>query len=633
MDRDPLSIDPQVMRGIGYRVVDMLVQRLVATDGERPLRTAGREEMERRLREAPPESPRDLDTILAKLDADILAFAGRWDHPRVFGYIPGSGTWPGALGDFIASALNVDATLWRESAGPSELELVVLDWFKDWIGYPEEAAGVLVSGGSAANMTALACAREALLGPMDDRAVAYFSDQTHSSMARAARILGFRPDQVRVLPVDERFRMRPESLETAIAADRRSGRRPLFVAATAGSTSTGSVDRLRDLAAISREQGVCLHVDAAYGGFGVLTRRGKEALDGLELAHSITLDPHKWLYQSIECGCLLVRDGPLLQQAFRITPDYLKDTEGTLREVNFSDRGMQLTRIARALKLWISLNYFGVDAFRAAIDRSLNLAREAQRIIENSPAFELVTPAWLSVVCFRRRADGVEDEEALEAINAELVRRLVESGEGLVSSTRLRGRYVLRLCVLNHTSRTSDVERVLRWLERAPVEPRALLSARPGVEARREQDVRLGWLGGRSVNESSLREFPLFASLDEDELRAVLINAYERTLVRGDHILERWGTSREFYVILEGIVEVLVDGERRDRMEAGDFFGEIAALDWGAGFAFPRLAGVIAATDTRLLVVPGTLLNRLMRTTPEVDRLIKEALRRRLPGL
>lgn len=621
------------MRGIGYRVVDALVDRLANTDSERPLRTATREEMEERLREPAPDAPRDLETILARLDTDVLPFVGRWDHPRFFGYIPGSGTWPGALGDLIASALNIDGALWRESAGPSQLELVVLDWFKGWIGYPPEAAGVLVSGGSAANMTALACAREALLGPMDDRAVAYVSDQTHSSMARSARILGFRPEQVRVLPVDEGFRMRPESLEAAIAADRRSGRRPLFVAAAAGSTSTGAVDPLRDLAAVCADQSVWLHVDAAYGGFAILTERGTEVLAGIELADSVTLDPHKWLYQPFECGCLLVRDGPLLQQAFRITPHYLKDTEGSLREVNFSDHGMQLTRVSRALKLWVSLNYFGVDAFREAIDRSLDLAREAQQMIEASPALELITPAWLSVVCFRRRVEGVEDEELLEGINADLLQRLAESGEGLVSSTRLRGRYVLRLCALNHTSRSSDVEHVLRWLERAPVASDPVDPTRPREGAQREQDLRLGWLGERSVNESTIRGIPLFEPLGEDELAAVLAAAYERTVMAGEPIVEPWEISREFYVLLDGTVDVLIDGERRDRMERGDFFGELASLDWGADFAYPRLAKVVAASDCRLLVLPGAVLNRLVRGSLAVSQLINDAVRRRLPGL
>ena len=182
----------------------------------------------------------------------------------------------------------------------------------------------------------------------------------------------------------------------------------------------------------------------------------------------------------------------------------------------------------------------------------MDLAREAQQMIEASPALELITPAWLSVVCFRRRIEGEEDEERIEAINADLLQRLADSGEGLVSSTRLRGRYVLRLCALNHTSRSSDVEHVLRLLERAPIAPDDLGPSRPREGAQREQDVRLGWLGGRSVNESTLRGIPLFEPLGEDELAAVLAAAYERTVMAGEPIVERWETSREFYVLLDG---------------------------------------------------------------------------------
>ena len=226
---------------------------------------------------------------------------------------------------------------------------MVLDSFKEWIGYPAAAAGVLLGGGSAAT-TALACARESLIGPMVADVVAYCSDQAHSSVARAARALGFRPEQVRVLPTDEHFRMRPDALAATMEADVAAGRRPLFVAAAAGSTNTGAIDPMPELAAIARAHGAWLHVDGAYGAFAALTERGHEALAGIGLADSVTLDPHKWLYQPFECGCLLVREGRLLDEAFLITPDYLKDIEVARQEVNFSDRSFQLTRVSRALK-------------------------------------------------------------------------------------------------------------------------------------------------------------------------------------------------------------------------------------------------------------------------------------------
>ena len=314
--------------------------------------------------------PRSFDALLDQLREDVFPFMSRLDHPGYFAFIPACGTFPGALGDLLASALNPYVGTWMEAAGPSRLELVVLSWFKEWIGYPEQAAGVLVSGGSSANMTALACARETLLGPMTSGAVAYVSDQGHSSFARAARLLGFRPDQLRVLPTDRDGRLRPETLAAAIDADVRAGRTPLFAAGVAGTTNTGAIDPLAALARVCRDRGVWFHVDGAYGGFAAITERGRAALAGIELADSVTLDPHKWLYQPFECGSLLVRDGRHLRRAFEIVPDYLRDSAVGDAEVNFADHGLQLSRGSRALKIWLSIGFFGVPAFRAAIDRT-----------------------------------------------------------------------------------------------------------------------------------------------------------------------------------------------------------------------------------------------------------------------
>jgi aromatic-L-amino-acid decarboxylase len=464
-----LELDPETMRELGYRMVDLLVERIATLDETRAWRGASRAEMESRLREPPPEHPTDFDEIVRRLTSDVLPFVGQHDHPRFFGYIPSSPTWPGVLGDFLASGVNVFQGTWLQSAGPSTVELVVLDWFRQWIGYPGQASGILVSGGSQANLTALACARETQAGGRSQSAVVYVSTQGHSSVTRALRILGFRSDQIRALPLDDGLRLRPDALAAAIEADVRAGRQPFLVVANAGSTNTGAIDPLAELASVCAERSVWLHVDAAYGGFAVLTERGRRWLAGIEQADSITLDPHKWLYQPYEAGCLLVRQGPLLSQAFQIMPDYLQDTAVGGVEVNFADRGIQLTRSARAFKLWLSLQYFGVDSFRRAIDRSLDLAELAERRIAESNELELLSPAALGVVCFRRRPPGLDEEGSLERLNADLDRRLAESGEGMISSTRIDGRFALRLCVLNHRSRAEDVERVLVWLERAPL--------------------------------------------------------------------------------------------------------------------------------------------------------------------
>jgi aromatic-L-amino-acid/L-tryptophan decarboxylase len=644
MNRDPLGLDPETMRRVGYRTVDMLVDMLSSEGAGPPRRLATRAEMEGRLAEPPPEGPQDFEGILHRLERDVLPFADRTGHPGYFAFIPGNGTWPGALGDLIASACNIENSSWLLSAGPSQLELTVLDWFKGWIGYPSGAAGVLVSGGSAANMTALACARETLLGAMSGEVVAYVSDQAHSSMARAARVLGFRPDQLRVLPTDEHFRMRPDALVGAMDSDLAAGRRPLFVGASAGSTNTGAVDPLIELAEVCRERGVWFHVDGAYGGFAALTERGGRLLEGIERADSVTLDPHKWLYQPFECGCLLVREGQRLRGAFEITPDYLKDAEVAEEEVNFADRGVQLSRMCRALKVWVSLEYFGVGAFRKAIDNSLDLARLAQARIEAADDLELLVPAALGVVCFRRRFGGVEDEEELARLNAGLVDGLAESGEGLVSSTRLRGRYALRMCVLNHASTARDVERALDWIEGAPAPAAAAAAnagandARPSISTfERHPDIRQSWLERRPVSAAELRDLSPFGSLTDTELGLVAHSAHEEEADAGEAIVRQWEASREFYVLLEGTAEVRARtaGEERHLADLGpgDFFGELAALDWGASFGYPRLASVVATSPARLLVLPGESFNTLMRDVPGFGENIRRAARERLPGL
>ncbi|MDX6546530.1 MAG: aromatic-L-amino-acid/L-tryptophan decarboxylase, partial [Gaiellales bacterium] len=466
----PLSIEPELMRRLGYRTIDMLVDRITGPPGP-VMRSAAPEELEQALAMHAPEAPGSYDEIIAGLERDVLPYVARISHPGYLAFIPGEGTWPGALGDLIASALNVDTCWWLGGSGPAALELVVVDWFRQWVGYPAEARGLLVSGGSAANLTALACAREALVGAMNEQLVAYLSDQSHTSLAKGTRALGFRPDRVRIVATDQYGRMRPEALSAAMLADRAAGLRPLVVVANAGTTSTGAVDPFAELSALCREQGVWLHVDGAYGAFACLSERGRSALAGMELADSITLDPHKWLYQPVEVGAVLVRDGALLRRAFEVSHDYLKDIRAGAEQVNFSDHGLQLTRTCRALKLWISINYFGLAAFRQAIDGCMDMIQHAQRRIEASNQLELITPASLGVVTFRRHPPGLDDEHALDLINADLLARITDTGEVFLSTGLVRGRQMLRLCILNHSTAQEVVDRALDLVETLAVDP------------------------------------------------------------------------------------------------------------------------------------------------------------------
>ena len=483
-------------------------------------------------------------------------------------------------------------------------------------------------------MTALAAAREHTVGAMTDDIVAYVSDQAHSSLARAGRILGFRPDQLRVIPVDEGYAMRADALVAAVQADVALGRRPIFVSAAAGATNSGCVDPLPSIADICAEHGMWMHVDAAYGGFAALTERGRSALAGIERADSVTLDPHKWLYQPFECGAVLVRDGVRLRRAFEMTPDYLKDAMVAEGEVNFADLGLQLSRMARAFKIWISIRYFGLDAFRATIDRALDLALEAQRYIEDSDHLELLLPARLSIVCFRRRFPGVDDEARLDAMNAALVQALDESGYGLVSSTRLQGRYAIRLCVLNHTSGPRDVVGVLSWLETRDVavpaddEVQDQIRAHPILD--RTASPTLTWSGYPHPDPADLATLEAFAGVDETTLEFLASACYEKHAESGEPIVRRWGTDRDFYVILDGTVEVFVDTRIVRRLGPGDFFGELAAQDWGGGFGYPRLADVVATAPLRLLVVPLDVYPAVAALPGLRDR-IRGAFRVRLP--
>jgi len=452
---DPAFLDlpPDEMRALGHRVVDLLVDHWATLPDQPPGRHTDRETLERLLREPPPAEGRDPGDVLARVMDDVLAHMGRVHHPRFFAFVPSPSNWIGVLADALAAGTNVFAGTWFESSGPAMVELVTIDWLRRWCGLGEEAGGLFTSGGSVANLTALAVARDDRLGDDPSGGVAYASDQAHSAVGRAIRILGLGPEGTRTLPSDERFRLPVDAVAAAVAEDRAAGRRPFCVVASAGTTNTGAVDPLDELADLCRREGMWLHVDAAYGGAAVLCESGRRALKGLGRADSLALDPHKWLFQPFEIGCVLVRDRRLLLETFHVTPEYLEDVEGRLEETNFADYGVQLTRGFRALKLWMSIQVYGVDAFRGAVARGIGAAERARARLEESGRWEIVTPASLGIVTFRWRPRDGDDVRA-GAVTRGLVEASLEDGFTLVTSTRLRGRTVLRMCTIN--PRTTD---------------------------------------------------------------------------------------------------------------------------------------------------------------------------------
>jgi glutamate/tyrosine decarboxylase-like PLP-dependent enzyme len=427
--------------------------------------SAPRAVTEHLLREPPPEGPVDFHHALREFRLKVLPYSLRTNHPRFLGFVPSSPSFPAVLGDWLCAASNCFAGLWLEGAAPAQVEVLVLDWFKGWLGYPPEAGGLLTGGGSEANLTALVAARDRL--PFDDRrrAVLYVSEQRHRSIDRAARVMGLHPDQLRPVPMDESFRLPPGALTEAVRADRAAGRLPWLVVANAGSTSTGTVDPLRPLAEMCRAEGLWLHVDAAYGGPAVLTEEGRSALDGIGEADSIVLDPHKWLAQPYAVGCLLVRDGRVLPAAFAMRPDYLQDTiVDDDDQVNFADHGLALTRRFRALSIWLSLKVLGVGWHRALVERCLRLADYAQMTLAAGP-FEVLSPRQLSTLAFRYVPPGRHLADAdLDRLNLAILEELRAGGRAFLSSTRLGGRVAVRMCFINWRTTATHVDEVVGLL-------------------------------------------------------------------------------------------------------------------------------------------------------------------------
>jgi len=477
-----LDWDRDTMRRAAQQVADWVVDRIASLRQSSLGRELGREETERLLREPLPEEPSAFEQVLREYTDKVAPNSVALDHPRFFAFIPSAPSFASILADTLVAGTNVFAGTWLESSGPSQVELIVVDWFKQLLGLPQRAAGLFVSGGSVANLTALAVARRAVLDDAAARAVVYCSDQTHASIDRALRVLGFEARQLRRLPAGPDFRLHPQRLADEIRRDRRRKLRPFAVIANAGTTNTGAVDPLAELARVARQNSLWFHVDAAYGGFAALTDRGRRLLRGIERADSVVLDPHKWLYCPFEAGCVIVRDGPLMRETFRILPEYMRDVEREEREVNFCDYGIQLTRAFRALKAWMALKTYGAGSFRKVIDQCQDLAYYAAALLRQSPRFEIVTGPSLGIVTFRYLpaklpAKPRQAEAFLDRVNRELVRRAMASGRLMLSSTQLNSRPVLRLCFLNHRTRKEDARQALQLIEEFGNEAERSLSA------------------------------------------------------------------------------------------------------------------------------------------------------------
>ncbi|MEX2350774.1 MAG: aspartate aminotransferase family protein, partial [Flavobacteriaceae bacterium] len=372
-----------------------------------------------------------------------------------------------AMGDALASGFNIFSGGWAASPAAAEMEIVTMNWLLKMYGFPvKRGGGIFTSGGSMANLTAVATARNVKCGDDFSKAVIYLSDQAHSSNIKAIRVLGFRKEQIRIIPTDGEFKVAVNKLKNAIAKDKIEGWQPFCFIASAGTTNTGTVDPLNELATICKKEKIWLHIDAAYGGAAILAKNGKQLLAGIEKADSITVDPHKWFYQPYEIGCLLVRNHKWMKGTFTEKPEYLRDIEGNESEINFYDHGIELTRRFRALKFYMSIKTFGLKAFRKAIDYNIKLAEQTEDYLRKSNTWEVVSPATLAIINFRYHPiSGKLSEKQLDKINQKISEKVVASREALLVTTILNGQVVLRMCLINPRTSMEDIKSTLQLCE------------------------------------------------------------------------------------------------------------------------------------------------------------------------
>jgi aromatic-L-amino-acid decarboxylase len=420
----------------------------------------------------PPERGEALDTILRDYREIILPGITHWNHPAFFGYFSISGSGPGILGEMLAAALNVNAMVWRSSPAGTELEELTMDWLRQLVGLPPEFDGVINDTASHSTLYALAAARESAYPESHRRGLfglppgrVYTSEQAHSSVEKAVLALGLGQDGCRTIPADSSFRMRPDALAAAIRDDLAGGWIPVAVVATAGTTSTTSVDPLLEIGDVARSHGAWFHVDAAYGGPAAIVPELAPLFRGWEEADSIVLNPHKWLFTPVDCSALYCRRPEDLVKAFSIVPEYLRTAEQEVAR-NLMDYGVALGRRFRALKLWFVLRYFGRDGIVANLREHVRLARRFASWVEEADGWELMAPVPFSLVCFRLAPRGVAGDSA-DGMNQRILDRVNASGEAFLTHTRLNGRLTLRLAVGNIKTTEEHVGRAWALLRRA----------------------------------------------------------------------------------------------------------------------------------------------------------------------
>lgn len=458
----PLELSDDEFRRLAAEVVDLCAEYLATLDERSTFPATNGVEAENIFATDPPEQ--GLGSAALSALRDVMD-RGRVQNGRFFGYVQGPGEPVAALGDLFASILNQNMTAWRSSPSGITIERTVVRWLAAAVGCPG-FSGTLTGGGSSANLMGLAMAREAKIPANEcglwnnEPPVIYASSEVHMAVPKAIAMLGIGRDHLRYIECDDAYRMLSTQLERTIRQDKAQGKTPIAVVASAGTVNTGAIDPLREIAEICRTHGLWLHVDGAYGALAAIAV--PERFDGLAQVDSLSLDPHKWLYQPLDCGCLLYRNLENARKTFMYTGSYAKQlSTDPIEGFAFFEESMELSRRCRSLKLWLSLRYHGLESFRAAIGRDLNHAQHLAQAVDASPLLERTAPVELSTVCFRHLVREDASETVRNAFNLALLKRIVRRGKVYISNAELKGKFSLRACIVNHLTKESDIEAVV----------------------------------------------------------------------------------------------------------------------------------------------------------------------------
>jgi aromatic-L-amino-acid decarboxylase len=461
------------LRAALHEAADLVADYLGSVESYAVLPPIQPGQLRARLDGPPPEEPEPLAEILRDVRTEVIPNVTHWQHPGYFAYFPASASAIGLLGELVSSGLNANAFLWRTSPVGTELEGITVDWLREGLGLPESFDGVFNDTASISSLAGLAAARQHATGNASQAGLAssaplrlYASSETHSSIERAAMILGLGRDGIRKVPVDTVRAMDLGGLRQAITQDRDAGWRPAAVVATVGTTSTTAIDPVAGIADICAEEDLWLHVDAAYAGPAALLPGMRHHFSGWERADSIVVNPHKWLFTPFDCSLLLTRRMGTLREALSLVPEYLRTTDGRDSGRDYNEYIPQLGRRARGIKMWMQLRYFGLAGLRARLQAHLDLATELAAWIDAEPEAERMAPVPFGLVCFRWRPARYEGREGgpdvaarLDAFNETLMQRINTGGEVFLSHTRIDGRFTLRIAIGNIRTQRRHVER------------------------------------------------------------------------------------------------------------------------------------------------------------------------------